>query len=47
MTLIFSKFVYLASFTSYYTFYLMHHFHISLGSAQILLPSLGERSTAS
>ena len=45
MTLIFSKFVYLVSFTSFCTFYLMHHFHISLGRP--LLPSLGERSTAS
>ena len=57
MTLIFSKFVYLASFTSYYTFYLMHHFRISMASAQMhlfalmavvapLLPSLGSRSTS-
>jgi FSR family fosmidomycin resistance protein-like MFS transporter len=35
--LIFSKFVYLASFTSYYTFYLIHRFGISVGSAQVHL----------
>jgi MFS transporter, FSR family, fosmidomycin resistance protein len=40
MTLIFSKFVYLASFTSYYTFYLMHHFRISMASAQMHLFAL-------
>ncbi len=40
MTLIFSKFVYLASFTSYYTFYLMHHFRTSLASAQMHLFAL-------
>lgn len=37
LVLIFSKFVYLASFTSYYTFYLMHRFGISVGSAQVHL----------
>jgi MFS transporter, FSR family, fosmidomycin resistance protein len=40
MALIFSKFVYLASFTSYYTFYLMHRFDISLRSAQMHLFAL-------
>ncbi len=40
MVLIFSKFVYLASFTSYYTFYLMHHFGVSLPSAQLHLFAL-------
>jgi FSR family fosmidomycin resistance protein-like MFS transporter len=40
MTLIFSKFVYLASFTTYYTFYLMHHFGISMASAQVHLFAL-------
>jgi MFS transporter, FSR family, fosmidomycin resistance protein len=37
LILIFSKFVYLASFTSYYTFYLMHRFGVSIGSAQMHL----------
>jgi FSR family fosmidomycin resistance protein-like MFS transporter len=37
LTLIFSKFVYLASFSSYYTFYLMHRFDVSVKSAQMHL----------
>jgi MFS transporter, FSR family, fosmidomycin resistance protein len=37
IALIFSKYVYLASLTSYYTFYLMSKFHISVRSAQIHL----------
>ena len=37
MALLFSKFVYLASLTSYYTFYLMNKFHLSIQSAQIHL----------
>ncbi|HXX69309.1 MAG TPA: MFS transporter [Polyangiaceae bacterium] len=37
VTLVFSKFVYLASFTSYYTFYLMHHFELSVARAQLHL----------
>ncbi len=37
LTLIFSKFFYLTSITSYYTFYLIHTFHVSVQSAQILL----------
>jgi len=37
LVLIFSKFVYLASFSSYYTFYLIHRFGISVGSAQVHL----------
>jgi FSR family fosmidomycin resistance protein-like MFS transporter len=37
LILIFSKFVYLASITSYYTFYLMHRFGISVQSAQMHL----------
>jgi FSR family fosmidomycin resistance protein-like MFS transporter len=37
LVLIFSKFVYLASITSYYTFYLMHRFGVSVQSAQIHL----------
>jgi FSR family fosmidomycin resistance protein-like MFS transporter len=37
LTLIFSKFVYIASFSSYYTFYLMHRFDLSIRSAQLHL----------
>jgi FSR family fosmidomycin resistance protein-like MFS transporter len=37
MVLIFSKFFYLASLTSYYTFYLMDRFHLGTQSAQIYL----------
>ncbi len=40
LALIFSKFVYLASFTSYYTFYLMSRFGISVRSAQMHLFAL-------
>jgi MFS transporter, FSR family, fosmidomycin resistance protein len=36
-TLIFSKFFYLASLNSYYTFYLINRFHVSIRSAQIHL----------
>ncbi|HSZ74840.1 MAG TPA: MFS transporter [Rhizomicrobium sp.] len=35
--LIFSKFVYLASLTSYFTFYLIHKFHVTVHSAQLHL----------
>jgi FSR family fosmidomycin resistance protein-like MFS transporter len=35
VALIFSKYVYLASLTSYYTFYLMTKFHVSVRDAQI------------
>jgi FSR family fosmidomycin resistance protein-like MFS transporter len=35
--LIFSKYVYLASLTSYFTFYLMHRFHTSVETAQLHL----------
>jgi MFS transporter, FSR family, fosmidomycin resistance protein len=35
--LMFSKFFYLSSLTSYYTFYLMGRFHVSVQSAQIYL----------
>jgi FSR family fosmidomycin resistance protein-like MFS transporter len=35
--LIFSKFVYLASITSYFTFYLIQRFHTSVGDAQLRL----------
>ena len=37
IALIFSKFFYLASITSYYTFYLMHRFGLSIEKAQIYL----------
>jgi len=37
LALIFSKFFYLASITSYYTFYLIDHFQVSVRSAQLLL----------
>ena len=35
--LLFSKYIYLASFGSYYTFYLIHRFHLSVRSAQLHL----------
>ena len=37
LALIFSKFVYLAGFTSYYTFYLMHRFGVPVADAQMHL----------
>jgi FSR family fosmidomycin resistance protein-like MFS transporter len=37
MALVFSKYFYLASLTSYYTFYLISKFHVSIQSAQIHL----------
>jgi MFS transporter, FSR family, fosmidomycin resistance protein len=37
MTLVFSKYFYLASITSYFTFYLMQRFHITLHSAEMHL----------
>jgi FSR family fosmidomycin resistance protein-like MFS transporter len=37
LTLIFSKYFYLASLTSYYTFYLIERFHLSIRSAQLCL----------
>ena len=37
LVLMFSKFFYLASLNSYYIFYLMHHFHLSVESAQMHL----------
>lgn len=37
MTLVFSKYFYLASLTSYYAFYLIAKFHVSVQSAQIHL----------
>ncbi len=37
VALIFSKFVYLTSMTTYYTFYLIHHFQVSVKTSQLLL----------
>ncbi|GAC1697604.1 MAG: MFS transporter [Steroidobacteraceae bacterium] len=37
LALIFSKYVYLSSITSYYTFYLIDHFHVSVRNAQLHL----------
>jgi FSR family fosmidomycin resistance protein-like MFS transporter len=37
LALIFSKYVYLASLTSYFTFYLIHRFHTSVQTAQLHL----------
>lgn len=37
LALIFSKYVYLASITSYFTFYLIHHFHLSVQASQLHL----------
>jgi FSR family fosmidomycin resistance protein-like MFS transporter len=37
IALIFSKYFYLASLSSYYTFYLIHRFNVSVQSAQLLL----------
>ena len=37
LVLVFSKYVYLASLTSYFTFFLIHKFHISVPSAQLYL----------
>jgi FSR family fosmidomycin resistance protein-like MFS transporter len=37
LLLIFSKYFYLTSITSYYTFYLIHKFHVSVQSSQIHL----------
>ena len=37
LALLFSKYFYLASFTSYYTFYLIEHFHLSVRAAQLHL----------
>ena len=37
LALVFSKYVYLASLTSYYTFYLIDHFHVSVRHAQLQL----------
>ena len=35
--LVFSKYFYMASFTSYFTFYLIDKFHLAVGDSQILL----------
>ena len=37
MALIFSKYFYLASITSYFTFYLIDKFHVSVGTSQLYL----------
>ena len=37
IALIFSKYVYLTSMTTYYTFYLIHHFQASVKTSQLLL----------
>ena len=37
MVLVFSKYFYLASLSSYYTFYLMHRFHVTVQEAQVCL----------
>ena len=37
LTLVFSKYVYLTSLTSFYTFFLIHRFQVSVSSAQIYL----------
>jgi len=37
MLLIFSKFIYMASLTNYYTFYLIHRFGVSVQMSQVLL----------
>jgi MFS transporter, FSR family, fosmidomycin resistance protein len=37
LVLIFSKYFYLASMSSYYTFFLMDKFHVSIGASQMLL----------
>jgi FSR family fosmidomycin resistance protein-like MFS transporter len=37
IALIFSKYVYLTSMTTYYTFYLIHHFQVSVKTSQLLL----------
>lgn len=37
LTLIFSKYIYMASLNSYYTFYLIHKFGVSVQTSQICL----------
>lgn len=37
IVLVFSKFIYMSSLTSYYTFYLIEKFHVSTQTAQLLL----------
>jgi FSR family fosmidomycin resistance protein-like MFS transporter len=37
LALVFSKYVYLASISSYYTFYLIEHFHVSVRGSQLQL----------
>ena len=40
LILIFSKYIYMASLTSYYTFYLIHKFNVSVQESQLYLSSL-------
>lgn len=37
LVLVFSKYIYMASLSSYYTFYLIDHFHLSVRDAQLYL----------
>ena len=37
LVLVFSKYIYLASLSTYYTFYLIETFHVSVRSAQLHL----------
>jgi FSR family fosmidomycin resistance protein-like MFS transporter len=37
LVLVFSKYIYMSSLTSYYTFYLIDHFHLSVRDAQLYL----------
>ena len=37
LVLIFSKYIYMASLTSYYTFYLIHKFGVSIRDSQLFL----------
>jgi FSR family fosmidomycin resistance protein-like MFS transporter len=37
LVLVFSKYIYMASLSSYYTFYLIDHFHLSVRNAQLYL----------
>jgi FSR family fosmidomycin resistance protein-like MFS transporter len=46
MALVFSKYFYLASLTSYYTFYLINRFHVSVQSSQLHLFAFLAAATA-
>ena len=45
LMLVFSKYVYLASLTSYYTFFLIHKFQISVQAAQLLSLRFSRRAS--